>query len=399
MSFSTSDLKRKFADLASLRRILANTDPRRLSSALAPKSTVTPWIVGLLALSSCASTKELEVAELPFHAVIVPMRDAAVGTVTPGELPGDATGLRLGLTCDEVTRVVGSALEKFCFSRVTVLDHDEYGDLHGAYERDERLVDLARAAGADLLVELDLRYDPEIYHETSSSFWLNFPLFLFAGPTNWFVGDNEYFADVELTTTIYDMNVIEAGALSLGDPAAQVLSGSSRYAGSDLTFTERSDGVGDYALGLIVPSGYLARESDAVAQATHASVLADLREQVVKGIQRHRSDLVGADWIAPLFIDPDDVRITRAGDSVEVEGRVRLLRDGLAARVQVVWFDAGSDRVAVRPGAESALREGAYDVLPFQAFVPVAEGSTTLRLECEAGSRDRFVRSYTFELP
>jgi len=49
------------------------------------------------------------------------------------------------------------------------------------------------------VLEFGLRYEPELYRESSDSFWLNFPLFLFAGPSNWFISDNIYHADVELT--------------------------------------------------------------------------------------------------------------------------------------------------------------------------------------------------------
>ena len=350
-------------------------------------------------LASCASTEKLKPRKLPFHVAVMPMESPIIGGVSSGELPGEPTELKLELDSDQVTEAMSQALGEYCFSSVTMIEHADLDSSVDAFQREHLLLQRAYESGADLIVELELRYDPEVYRENSSTFWLNFPLFLFAGPTNWFVGDNSYFADVELTTTVYDLNVMDAGSFQLGDAAARVVDASSRYSGSDLDFLDRSDGIEDYALGLIIPSGYLARQSADTSEELHERILKELRTQVVQGVQSRRRELVRADWIAPMYVEPNDVRITRQGDEFLVQGKVRLRRDSLASRVQMVNLDAGAEVVSVQPDATAAEQLPEHDLVTFEARVPAGDEATHLRIECEAGSRDRYVRSYTFELP
>jgi hypothetical protein len=346
----------------------------------------------------CASTETLEKRPLPFHVVVVPMADPVVGDITPGELPGEQTELTLAMNKDALTSAVGSALQEYCFSRVTVLDADELDATADAFERHRLIIANARAVNADLIVELGLRYDQQIHRDTSSTFWLNYPLFLFLGPSNWFMNDNGYFADVELTASIYDLNVIEAGAFDIGDAAARVVTSSSRYSGTELSFVKRADGAGDYLLGIVWPSGHLAHESPDIVEDVQKSIVEQLRAQAVQGIQSRRGDLVQADWIAPMFVDPGEVSLRREGDVVVVSGNVRLRKGGLVGRVQAVTLSAGPERVRVTPTSSDAESTDAIEVATFEGRIHAPEPGY-LRLECEAGARDRFFRTYTYSIP
>jgi len=367
--------------------------PSHLNAAAAAAVIVSSLLCG------CASTKPLEPRTLPYHVAIIPMENPTIGEVSPDELPGKPTDLSLNLTCHEITEAVSRALEEYCFSRVTVLEHEDLDANTDAFERQRLILERARAAGADLIIELGLRYDSEVYREKSSTFWLNYPLFLLLGPSNWFLGDNGYYADVELTTSVYDLNVIEAGAFSIGDAAARVVGVSSRYSGTELDFFDRSDGVEDYALGILIPSGFLARESDSTAQEVQATIIEQLRAQVVQGIQSRRGELVLGEWIAPVYVDPDDVRILREGDELVVTGSVRVRRGGLVERVRALHLNAGAEGVTVQPTASPTDGGDGYDVQSFEVRVPAAAKASELRMEVEAGSRDGFVRSYTFRVP
>lgn len=356
--------------------------------------------LGLLALlASCASKRPLEPRTLPYHVVIVPMETPLVGAVSPGEFEGDATEMRLHLDEEELTAAVSEALEQYCFADVTVIRASDLEADSDVFGRQREVLDRAHALQADLIVELGLRYDAEIYRKKASTFWLNYPLFLFAGPSNWFIGDNVYYADVDLTTSVYDMNVIDAGGFELGDPGSRVMSASSRYTGADLDFVERSDGVGDYALGILIPSGFLSRESNSTEEAIHEAIIEELRVQVVQGVQSRRGDLVSAEWIAPVYIDPDEVSLVRDGEDLVVDGRVRVRRDSLIDRVQAVQLTLGEQVVVLRPVASAEWSTHQQLVVPFSARLPVSEGVESLRVVCAAGSRDRYIRSYTFDLP
>ncbi len=356
-------------------------------------------LLALLLLVSCTSVEPLERRTLPFHIAIVPMEEPTVGAVSSGELPGKQTAMRLELSQDEITEAVRGALREYCFSAVTVLAREDFEQTADAFERQRLALEQARDVGADLLIELDLRYDPEIYREKSPTFWLNYPLFLFAGPANWFIGDQRYFADAELTTTVFDRHVMEAGNMSIGDPAARVVAASSRYTQTELDFTDRSDGIKHYVSGFLIPSGFLGRESESTQQEIHAKVIADLRTQVVQGIQSRRRELLRAEWISPVFLDPGQVQMRRDGNDVVVAGSVQLREGGLAERVHRIVLSVGTEAVAVEPTDAPTAGEPGYRALRFEARVPVDPGAETLRIECEAGSRDRFIRSYTFGLP
>ena len=160
-----------------------------MSCALRPLRSFAVAALVILA-AGCASTKPLEERPLPFHVAIMPMADPVTGRVSEGELPGKPTEMRLALEPAQVTESLSQALDQYCFSNVTVLDDSDLDEAVGSFERQRILKQRARDVGADLVVELGLRYDEEIYRKNSSTFWLNFPLFLFAGPSNWFIGDN-----------------------------------------------------------------------------------------------------------------------------------------------------------------------------------------------------------------
>jgi hypothetical protein len=351
--------------------------------------------------AGCKSAQQLEVQRLPLHVAILPMAEPTVGQASPGEHPGKQTGMRLQLDGEQVTGAVVAALEQHCFDRATLLELDEgvAGSAVDAFEREHALLALAREHGADLIIELGLRYDPEVFRKAASTFWLNYPLFLFAGPSNWFIPDNVYYADVELTTRVYDLHAIEAGGGELGDAVAEVISISSRFAGTELSFTERAKGISDYAKGIFIPSGHLARESERAAGEIRDAIVASLRTQVVQSFQSRRRDLVRAESIAPIFVEPDDVRLVRQGDHLRVQGRVLLRRDSLAQGVRAVHIDAGAERVTLEPTELSGEGATGYAIFPFDTPVPVAGEARYLRLECEAGSRDKYIRSYTFRIP
>jgi hypothetical protein len=350
--------------------------------------------------TSCKSTVELEVRRLPVHVAIIPIAEPTIGHVTPGEFAAHETDLRLDLDCDGITRDIATALNKYCFERTTLLELDsaESGGAVDAFERERALLGMARERGADWILELALRYDVEVYRANTSTFWLNYPLFLFAGPSNWFIQDNAYFADVELTATIYDMQAIVALAASLGDPLVEVISISSRFGGNELDFIERSGGLLDYAKGILIPSGFLARESESAARAVHTDIVDALRAQIVRGLQSRRDDLVRMERVAPIFVEPSETRIERDGDALQVRGRVLLRDDGPARGVRAVHVEVGDERVSAEPSQDPGEGPAGYLAYPFHVLVPEAGDAGLLRLEVEAGSRDKFVRSYTFRI-
>ena len=352
-----------------------------------------------LALASCTSTAALEPRLLPFHVVVVPLEAPVAGHVSPGELPGERTDLSLELSSERLTNAVSAALEEYCFARVTILNAHDLNSTVDAFERQRLILEQSRAVHADMIVELDLRYDSEIFRDTTSTFWLNYPLFLFLGPSNWFLLDNGYFADVELTTSIYDLNVLEASALDLGDAAARVITANSRYSGTQLSFFSRADGIEDYLLGIFLPSGHLSRESTAIVGELEQDLFDELRTQAVQGIQSRRTDLIRADWIAPVYVEPDQVQVIRDGGEVIVRGTIRLHKNSQLERFQTLRIELGSDYVVAQPVPTPLRDTPDSHVASFEARIAASANASEVQLKCQAGSRDRYVRTYTFPIP
>jgi len=341
----------------------------------------------LLALAlfsaSCQTRFELQPRKLPFHVAIAPMPTPDVGTTTPGELAGEPTDLRLELDAELVRERLAETLEEFCFERVSLL-------AAGA----STAADAARSIDADLVLAVGLRYDPEVYRGRTSVFWLNIPVFFVMTPAVWLLPDNIYFADVELEVELSDLNALEGAFDGPAFEAARMIATSSRFNGVELDFLERTVTFKERALGFIWPSGYLARETDTVQAKLHEHVTAALCTQVARDLQGRQDDLVLAPAVAPVHIDPQ-LSIERRGDRLDVAGSVHI--DEAAIRLRAIEFEAGSERVATK-AFDASTKSGPHS-FDFSVSVPYSDRARYLRLECEAGTRDRFFRSYTFRIP
>lgn len=353
---------------------------------------------GLLLLlplfAACRSSQQLQPEVLPFHVAVVPPRAAVVGTSQEEELPGELTEMQLELASEEVVQAISEELGRTCFARISYLGHADDASVN-----DSEYLQRALEAEADLIVEFDLRYDAQLFRDPTSTSWLNYPLFLTVGPTHWFVADQTYFADVELGATFYDVQALDPAARSLADPSARVLATSARFTDTELDFTERADSSTHYLLGCVLPSAHLARATPRTERAIHAAVVEGLRDGLVQAVQSRRTELVRAGEVAPMFIEPEELVVRREGDEVLVQGSVHLSEASLAGGVRELVLEAGAEAVAIEPGAGEAIAHAGHRSHPFEARVPLGEGSEQLRVEVLAGGRDRYVRSYTFELP
>lgn len=93
------------------------------------------------------------------------------------------------------------------------------------------------------------------------------------------------------------------------------------------------------------------------------------------------------------------MRLTIVGDKLQVDGVVRLLSESLADRVQALHLRLGDERIVLWPTVDELASNDRHRVAPFTGRVPISTGATQLHIECVAGSRDRYIRSYTFALP
>lgn len=352
-------------------------------------------LAALLPLGSCASTQGQWPDALPLRALVVPVAQPEIRSVSQGEQAGKPTPLRLVFDSAGVTQAVASAMEQRGFVSVVTLDWEGAApeQTYDSLARRRFVLEQAVAARADVVVELDLRYDPELFRRNSETFWLNFVLFLFAGPSNWFIGDQVYLADVQLTARILDRHALEATELNLADTSSLLMTVSAQFDRLSLRFVDRAEDLGDYLTGVLVPSGFLARHTGKIAAGLQVEVPKRVAEQLVKNLLDRGDELTLRTLAAPMFIDPARLVVVREGADIVVRGEVELLDDGRGSSVRQVLVQAGEQAVWIRAAAGSTGR------FPIETRLPAGDGVTLVRIECEAGARERFVRSYTFQVP
>lgn len=357
------------------------------------RSRLFPYV--LLPLAACAGSQRSWPSPIPLRALVVPIDEPLVRAASEGEHEGEMTPLRLDFRSESVSEVATSALGKHGFVSLATVDWGAAGAgrTYDSVARRQYVLEQAVAAGADVVVELGLRYDPEVFRRNADTFWLNYPLFLFAGPSNWFVGDQVYLADVELTLRVYDRHALEASAANLADTSSLLITVNAELDRVVLRFVDRAEGVGDYLTGVIVPSGFLARHSPEVEAELGLEVPQRVSEQLVKNLLDRRDELVLRTKVAPMFIDPAKVAVTRDGEALVVRGEVELLPDEQRSTVRHVVVRAGDEEVRL------AAPPGTANRVPIQARFERPGDAAFVRIECEAGARDRFVRSYTFPAP
>jgi hypothetical protein len=372
-----------------------------------------PWtrtlgLAAILALAACRSTQGTEEKLLPFHVAVIPIQDPVVRDAAGGH--DDETEMRIEPQLDQLSRGVAEALRERTFARVTLLAPFEGDAASDAVERDEAWVGQALDAGADLILQCRLQYEPVVREEKNGNFWLNMPLFLLGGPFTYFVKDHTYNAEIELSGDFYDLRTLQpsGGPPRLRDALvglreARVLFASERFKGVDMNFLQRADGFGDYAVSLICPSGFLATESPDLQDEFADRVVDELSTEFALGVQRKRQGLVLADEInLPFYLATDDVRI-QPGPDGDLTLRGDVFLSATSRATMSTWrLTAGAHTAqGTFRKEDGAPRETGerYERYRLEGRVAADPDVAYLRLDLAAEEREEFVRSYTFHIP
>jgi hypothetical protein len=228
--------------------------------------------------------------------------------------------------------------------------------------------------------------------------WFNYPLFLLGGPFTWFVPDNTYYVEVELLGSFYDLEAVQREK-RLDSSTGRVLLAPQRIESLDRNFIGRSPNGLSYVTSIIVPSTFLARDSDNLQEDLVDDVLELASTGFARNVQQRRLDLVQAD-VAPFYLETDAVRIERVAGELIVRGV--LYKD--AARPEEMSeyvLTAGARSVRGELGAGREIERGGAQLVEhrFEARLPVDPEARTVSLDLVASERDQFVRTYTFRIP
>lgn len=385
----------------------------------------------LLASTACSTAPDVAPEPLPFHVAVAPIDQPVIRVGSSVEHAGD-TDMSLWIDPEALAAELARTLEERCFTRVTLLDGPVGGSDTPSGDRRRFLVERARAAGADLILECELEYETGIWYERNGNYWPNFLLFLMGGPFCYFLKDYTYHAEAELVAHLYDLNAIDNDEVLLGDRQARLVLSSVNFDGAPMNFVGRNGPkAGKYVVSVLIPSGLLSKETDVLEGRLRQAVVEELGDQLARGLIGKREVLARAGGPAPFYLDLDQLELGVDPDgTISLRGDVHLIQEGLIERMDryriqvdsgpVVEHGFGAPLWSAEPGTAGPLEAleqsdeelaaaieasaprytGRATRLRYELDerIPATAGPHTVRLELEAGQRDRFVRSYTFEI-
>jgi hypothetical protein len=291
-------------------------------------------VLGTLLAAGCASGGGRPFEPLPFHVAVMPVAVEIAQIASPIE-EGSATDVVLSFTDEDLADELLAELED-TFSRVTQLSPLP-ADGSASANRDAWLRE-AHDRGADLVLEATLSYQEDIFTSLNDRFWLNLPLYVIGGPFCWFVADRSYHFDVRLRADFLDVMATLDETYSETD--SQVLRCDRQAGEASLNFLRRADGIGAYALGVLIPAGFIASASDEVPGALEAAISEELAALLSRSL-RERSNEVVRGKLVDFY--PDDLQVTSSGEGRCLEGEF-ILEIGRVSELGACGYRFGETR-------------------------------------------------------
>jgi hypothetical protein len=357
-------------------------------------------------LAGCAGQGTRREPPLPFHVAVIPFAAERAGAPAPAAANG-AQPFELTLDSARASRTVVEALDGTCFARATLLHYPEgvtpaEFEKKPAYERDAHWVKASKAAGADLVLECDLRYSPAMKSESNEKFWMNLPLFLLGGPACYFVDDVSYKGEARLDGNLYDLNTILSAHATLEDRRAQIVHLESRFQEATLDFIDRADGsVGLYAASILVPAGLLSHESTGAEAEVAGAVAQELARGLARAVRDESREIVVADRLTGFHLDPQ-YKVEVRKDAVHFEGEA-VIRRAEQERMECYSLIVGGKRVfgEFGPGTPDRMNSTRHEKFlrfPFQADIPLEAGADRLVVELTSAGANPGTRTFTIPL-
>ena len=365
---------------------------------------VAPWL--LLLACGCASQRSQEQPRLPFHVAVIPLT-AESQRVIPAPAGKGHGEFVLALDSARVSNAVASNLAGSCFTSATLLPYPEgvtaeEFEQRSTAQRDAYWVKTAESAGADLLLECDLRYAPVVQSRSNEKFWTNLPLFLLGGPACYFVDDVSYHGEAQLSGQVFDLNAIRAEHATLEDGRAQLLHVESRFQEASLDFLDRAGGnVGLFAASILVPAGLLSHESRTAETKLADEVADDLARGLSRAVRDGSSDILVANRLTGFHLDSNYTLEVR-GNLLHFRGEA-VLRRGDLERMESYSLHLGPHTTSGEfgdgtPDPDLSTRRAHYVRYPFEADIPLDATADHLAIQLTAGGPNPGVRTFTMSL-
>jgi hypothetical protein len=362
-------------------------------------------LVIALLLGSCASQAQRDEPLLPFHVALVPIQSSTAPESS--DPPASESSLKLEIDPSALSSELRSTLESTCFARVTLLapPAETSGDEFARWspeKRNQYWIAESAKAGADLILESELRATPVLRGTTNEKFWLNLPLFLIGGPFCYFIGDNSYSGDARLDAWLYDLRPIAAAHASISDGRSELAHVQARFRGTDLDFLDRAGGsVGSYAASLVVPAGLLARKSDNVEHCVADNAKSELAQGLMRELRSESERVLVGERVSSFHVAPESALDYKDG-ALLFHGSV-LLRTGEVQRMDTWRLEAGTESIEGEFG-NAAVDAGLSTVrcrylrYGLDIRLPCLTCEHEAKLTLVGGGRDVSVRTFTFEV-
>jgi len=275
-------------------------------------------VVPLLA-SACASGPPPAPEPLPFHVALVPLESIEMREASDSR-KGAATEMLIETDPALFSELLVTSLEQDAgFARASLLEWDPAVPEDALKEEKDRMwFRQAREVGADLILVCEMSLSPIVYQNRNSLFLVNIPVWFMVGPVSWLMRDRTYHIDADLTASFYSPELLESEPNSesesdfvvLTDRMARVAAVTTHFGELDKNFISRAQGrLSRYALTIIVPPGFVARQSDALAVSLTAVTEGALCQGVATLVQSRARDIVHGDYLAPFYLVPADLSL------------------------------------------------------------------------------------------
>lgn len=360
--------------------------------------------------SACAGGPPPAPEPLPFHVALVPLSSIEVRNASESR-EGAPTNMLIQTDPALLSELLVESLERDAgFARVTLLEPSEALPENATEKQRNRMwIDQANEVGADLILVCDLSLSPVVYQNPNSRFLVNIPVWLLVGPIAWFIRDRTYYMDANLEGGFYAPQLIDPDFGELTDRMARVAAVSAHFGELDQNFISRAHGrLGRYALTIIIPPGFVAKQSDSFAAALSAATEEALCRGLASGVQSKASDIVRGDYLAPFYLDPQSLTLELQADGTfDMSGIVQLEPDQTVKemnRLRVTYSDA-QGRLLTTPslelgfGAEEKAEGSRWTRYSFAARLTPPPDARLVRLEVQGGGRTVRRRTYTLVLP
>lgn len=365
-------------------------------------------VLAIVTMTSCATQLVQERANLPFSVAVLPV-DLSLKSQAGRDRDGKPLEIELSLNDAQVSEAIVNRFAKEGFTRAILLPFPEDVDRETFFSwsenrQSEWWIDSARKAGADLLLECRLDYSPQIVTSRNDKFWPNFVLFSVGGPFNMLTNDRSYLIETGLRASLFDLNPIYSERAALFDRSSLLVNLQSEATEVALDFVDRAEGAGDYALGLFIPSSFLATENETVRDRVESEVVQTLCQDLSERLTLDSRVVVTADRLVNFFLEPEQVEVVRdPGGGVRINGELVLLRGGDAEGLDEYRLEAGDVVITDTFGSgrldeERSGRRQQYLRYSLDRHLPVDTSVSFVRLFVWDDSRDRRGRSFTFPI-